>query len=274
MAGASCQGMPPICMSQATGAQKKPRIEFSECGVRMPWAQAMFEMPSHAPSVCVEEADQGEEADEHDRDVEGELAAVDGAAGDGGDEVLVGVLFVGGHRDGACGCGDLGLGDEHFCDEDGSRSGHDDGGEEVLSVDAEADIGGHDPAGDVGHAGGHDRHELGAGGSGEEGADGEGGFGLAHEDAGGDVCAFGSACAHGALHDPGDDLDDLLHDAEVIEDGKEGADEDDRRKHGEGEDGEGISRCAEGPKTIEEPSTEWARSEVMTCEMLCRMTWP
>ena len=37
----------------------------------------------------VEEADEGDEADEHDGDVEGELASVDGAAGDGGDEVLV-----------------------------------------------------------------------------------------------------------------------------------------------------------------------------------------
>ena len=31
-------------------------------------------------------------------------------------------------------------------------------------MDAVGDVGGHDAAGDVGHAGGHDRHELGVGG--------------------------------------------------------------------------------------------------------------
>ncbi len=51
----------------------------------------------------VDEADEGEEADEHDGDVEGELAAVDSAAGDGGEEVFVVVLFAGGHVDDAGG---------------------------------------------------------------------------------------------------------------------------------------------------------------------------
>ncbi len=194
----------------------------------------------------VEQADEGEEADEHDGYVEGELASVDGAAGDGGDEVVVFVLLVGGHVDGAGGGGDFGLGDEHFCYEDGAGGGHDDGGEEILRVDAEADVGRHDSAGDVGHAGGHDGHELGAGGSAEEGADGEGGFGLAHEDAGGYVGGLGSAGAHGALHDPGDDADDLLHEADVVEDGEEGRDEDDGRQDGEGEDGEGVAGGSEG----------------------------
>ena len=92
-----------------------------------------------------------------------------------------------------------------------------------MRVDAEEDVGGHDAAGDVRHAGGHDGHELGAGGAGEEGADGERGFGLAHEDAGGDVGGLRAGGAHGALHDPGDDLDDLLHEADVIQDGEEGA---------------------------------------------------
>ena len=77
----------------------------------------------------VEEADEREEADEHDGDVEGELAAVDGAACDGGDEVFVLVLFAGRHVDGAGGGGDLGLRDEHLGDEDGAGGGHDDGGE-------------------------------------------------------------------------------------------------------------------------------------------------
>ena len=99
-----------------------------------------------------------------------------------------GVLLVRRHFDGAGGGGHFGFGDEHFCDEDGAGGGHDDGGEQVFRVDAEENVGGHDSAGDVGHAGGHDGHQLAAGCTSEEGADGEGGFGLAHEDAGGNVC--------------------------------------------------------------------------------------
>ena len=139
---------------------------------------------------AVGEADEGEEADEHDSDVEGERAAVDGAAGDGADEVFFLVLFGGRHFDDACGGGNVGFGDEHLGDEDGTGCGHDDGSEEVGGVDAVGNICGHDAAGDVSHAGGHDGHELGVGGVGEKGPNGEGCFGLAHEDAGGDVGGF------------------------------------------------------------------------------------
>ena len=62
---------------------------------------------------------------------------------------------------------------------------------------------------------------------------------------GGDVGAFRTARAHGALHDPGDDLDDLLHETDVIHDGEEGADEDDGGEYGEGEDGEGVAGDSE-----------------------------
>jgi hypothetical protein len=97
----------------------------------------------------------------------------------------------------------------------------------------------------VGHAGGHDGHQFGAGGSGEEGADGERGFGLAHEDAGGNVGGLCAGGAHGELHDEGHDADDLLHEADVIKDGEERGDEDDGGEDGEGEDGEGIGGDAE-----------------------------
>ena len=126
----------------------------------------------------------------------------------------------------------------------------------------------------MGHAGGHDAHELGGGGAGEEGADGERGFGLAHEDAGGDVGGLCAAGAHGAEHDPGDEADDALHEAEVVEHGKEGADEDDGGEDGEGEDGRGLPGVPSGPKTSEEPSTEWASSEVTMVEAVWRMRWP
>ena len=53
----------------------------------------------------VEQADEGKKADEHDGDVEGEPAAVDGAAGDSAEEVFAAVLFVWRHVDGAGGFG-------------------------------------------------------------------------------------------------------------------------------------------------------------------------
>jgi hypothetical protein len=52
----------------------------------------------------------------------------------------------------------------------------------------------------------------------------------------------------------------------VVEDGEEGADEDDGGKDGEGEDAEGVAGVAERPKTSEEPSAEWPRRPVMTPE--------
>src|SRR5665213_1696040 len=198
-----------------------------------------------AQHAGVDQADQREEADEHDGDVEGKLPAVDGSAGNRADKVFAGVLFTRRHGDGAGRGWDFGLGHQHFGDQDGPGSGHDDGRQEVFGVDAEADVSGHDAARDVGHAGGHDGHQLGAGGAVEEWADGERGFGLSHEDAGRDVGAFGAACAHGALHDPGDDLNDLLHDSDVVEDGQECRNEDDGRKDGEGENAEDAVGVAE-----------------------------
>ena len=133
------------------------------------------------------------------------------------------MFFARRHVDGAGGGGNFGFRDEHLGDEHRAGRGHDDGGEEIFGVDAEADVGGHDSTGDVGHAGSHDSHEFGAGGSSEEGADGERGLGLSHEDAGSDVGGFGAAGAHCPLHDPGDHADDVLHEADVVHDGEERA---------------------------------------------------
>ena len=71
----------------------------------------------------------------------------------------------------------------------------------------------------------------------EERADGERGLGLAHEDGGGDIHAFSAGDAHGLEHDPGQAADDDLHEADVVEHGEEGGDEDDGGQHLEGEDG-------------------------------------
>ncbi len=85
---------------------------------------------------AVEQGDEGQKADEHDGHVQGQLAAVDGAAGDGADEVLVLVQLVFGDDDAAFGGGDFGLRDEHFGHQDGSGRGHDDGGEQMARLDA------------------------------------------------------------------------------------------------------------------------------------------
>ena len=128
--GASCHGMP---MSQAMGAKKNPRIASSECGKGM-WCAA--EAVVRAAEDAVEQRDEREEADEHDADVEGEASAIDGAAGDGSDEVLVLVLCVFGDVDDAFGGGLLGFRHQHFGDEDGAGRGHDDGGEQDAGRDA------------------------------------------------------------------------------------------------------------------------------------------
>ena len=113
------------------------------------------------------------------------------------------------------------------------------------------------------------------GGAGEEGADGERGFGLAHEDAGGDVGGLGAACAHRPLHDPGDPADDDLHEADVIHDGEECGDEDDGGQDGKGEDGEGIAGCAERAEDERGAVDGVAeQTEVMTFETAWRMRWP
>ena len=86
---------------------------------------------------------------------------------------------------------------------------------------------------------------------------------------------LGAAGAHGPLHDPGDDLDDLLHETDVVEDGEEGADEDDGGQHGEGEDGEADCWGRRGSRRRgEEPSAEWPSRPVMTPETVARMVWP
>jgi len=107
---------------------------------------------------AVKQADECEEADEHDGDVEGELTAVDGAACDGSDEVFVLVFVFALDVDGAEGFRDFCFRHKHFCDEDGARRGHDDGAEKILRADAEGDVRRHDAAGDVRHAAGHDGH--------------------------------------------------------------------------------------------------------------------
>ena len=50
--------------------------------------------------------------------------------------------------------------------------------------------------------------------------------------------------SHCSLHDPGDSLDDLLHETDVVHNGEEGRDKDDSGQHGEGERSELVARSS------------------------------
>ena len=76
----------------------------------------------------VEESEEREKDDEHGADVEGEMQAVDRAAGDGAENI--GFFFHGRHFDAAGGERLLGFRDEHFGHEQSAGRGHDDGGEQ------------------------------------------------------------------------------------------------------------------------------------------------
>ena len=91
------------------------------------------------------------------------------------------------------------------------------------------------------YAAGHDRHEFATRGSRKERTNRERRLGLPHEDGCGYVHAFGAGDAHRLEHYPGERANDDLHQANVVENGKERRDEDDGGQHLKGEDG--AERC-------------------------------
>src|SRR5580693_578576 len=157
------------------------------------------------------------------------MKAVDRAARNGAKKI--GFFFHFGHFDASCGERLLGFRHQHFGHEQRAWGSHDHSGEKMLGFYAEGDVGGHDAAGNVGHAAGHHYHEFGFCELIQKGTDGEGGLGLAHEDAGGDVERFRAAGAHDAGHEPGGDANDQLHDAEVIKERKKSGDENNCGQH-------------------------------------------
>ena len=70
----------------------------------------------------------------------------------------------------------------------------------------------------------------------EKWPDGEWRFSLAHHDARRDVCRFGTAGPHEALHHYGHGLDEYLHHAQVIENREQRGNKDDDGQNLEGED--------------------------------------
>ena len=65
--------------------------------------------------------------------------------------------------------GRFGFGHQRFGDEQRAGRGHDDRAQQMFGFDAHGDVGGHDPAADVRHAGGHHGHQFRAGQFREEG---------------------------------------------------------------------------------------------------------
>src|SRR6266478_1629349 len=177
----------------------------------------------------IEESEKGEKGNQHGADIERQVQAVNSAAGDSAKNV--GLFFHLRHLDAAGGERLFRFWDEHLGHEERAGRRHDYRGEEVLRFNAEGDVSRHDAAGDVGHAAGYDAHQFGFRELVEEGADGERGFGLAHEDAGGDVEGFRAAGSHDAGHDPGGDSNDNLHHADVIKESEKSSDKDDCRKY-------------------------------------------
>ena len=170
-----------------------------------------------AAENTVHQGDKRQEGNQHSGDIKRQVQAVDGAAGDGPENVFIFGPFR--FRDNGAG-GDgprnvfipgpfrsfrlrdrvhsrnarrvsvrgcewlLGFRHEHLRHQDSPGSGHDDGTEQVLGLHAIEDVGAHNAARDVRHACCHDRHQLGAGQGWQVRPNGERSFGLAHEDAG------------------------------------------------------------------------------------------
>ena len=99
------------------------------------------------------------------------------------------------------------------------------------------DVGGHDAAGDGGHAADHDGQDLGLGHGPDVRLDQQGRLGLADEDVGRVGERLGAARAHELGHDPGHAPDHRLQDAQVVQHRGQRGDEDDRRQDLEGEKG-------------------------------------
>ena len=165
----------------------------------------------------VGQGEQAGEGDEHGNDVEPEVEAVACAGGGGFEDVVFLAFDFEGHVEG--GFGGFGFGAHEFADDKGGGGGHDFSGEDVFAVEIvvahDADVDDDHAGGHGGEAAGHDGVEFGAGHFGEVGADGEGSFGLSHEDVGGHAEGFSAGDAHGDGHDAGEEPDEGLHDAAV-----------------------------------------------------------
>ena len=181
----------------------------------------------HPAEAAVDEGHDGDERDQHGDHVQHEVQPLGGAPGCRVHDVYVGPGDV--ELQAPQRFGHLGLRLQELGHHDRSRRRHDDGRQEVPRLDPERDIRRHDGAGDVRHAGGHHRHQLRPRHLVEEWPDGERRLRLAHEDGRRDVKALRTTGLEELVHGDRHRLHHDLHDAEVVHDGEQRGDEDDRR---------------------------------------------
>ena len=121
-------------------------------------AEDLLKTEPDEPEQGVDQRDERHERDQHGADVEREREALAGTAPRRIDHVDVGALDL--EADVAHRLGHLGFRNEDLGHHQRAGRGHDDGGQQVLRLDAEQDVGGHDAAGNVRHARRHDGHQL------------------------------------------------------------------------------------------------------------------
>ena len=138
-------------------------------------------------AIC--QCDQRQKRNQHRGNVEREVQPVDCPFSSGTQHVfgLLSSHFFFTHLQAAHCYGLLSFRHEHFCNQYGPRGGHNDGGEQMLGLNAEGDVGGHRRTADVGHAAGHHGHQFRARELRQEWTDGERRFSATHENAGSNV---------------------------------------------------------------------------------------
>ena len=122
----------------------------------------------------------------------------------------------------------------HLRHQNPARRGHKGSGEEVIDADSHAGIGGKDGPRDARHADGHDAEQLTGRQCRQIGPDDQRRFALPDKDIRGSAQRFDAGNPRHLLNAAPDPADDILHHADVIEDGYERGEENDDGQRGNG----------------------------------------
>ncbi len=183
--------------------------------------------------TCVDHGDDADKGEQDSTDGHSDFHTAHGAARQRIDGVAVVALVE----------GDLGLiahllllRHQQFGHQQATRRRHKGGGNQVFKIHTQTGVTAQHRARHRGHATGHHRKELGAGHTGEEGANKQRRLTLREEDIAGGHQGFGAAGAEQTVNGAAQYPDHPLHDAEVVEYGDQRADKDHQRQHPHGED--------------------------------------
>jgi hypothetical protein len=136
------------------------------------------------------------------------------------------------HFHAAAGQGFAGFRHKHFGQHDGGRRRHDDGRQQVRDGDVrDGNISGHHRARHMGHAAHHHGEQFRFCQGGEKRPNGDRRFRLSHDNAGRYASGLGAAGAHELLHEHRHAFHEDLHHAEVVQNRKQRADEDNDGQH-------------------------------------------